>query len=164
MTKKIKLSELVNPKYFDKHKEDLLHYFEKGGTWQEALGYDRNMMEGEYKKAYDFYMQGDFQTASAAFTYLTTLNPYEYDYWMALGISKQAERSYEEALVSYTVAHALNEDHPLPHLHLAQCYLAIQQKELMLEHLQKTIETASDKEEFKDIKYKAQVILKNLSK
>ncbi len=164
MTKKVKITELLNPKKFEKYKDDLVKYFGNGGTWESLLGYDEDVMMAQYKKAYDLYQQAQYKDAAACFSYLTTLNPYQYSYWMGLGISKQSDRLYEEALVSYTAAEAIDPDNPLPHLHLSQCYYALRLNEPAIEHLKRVLETAGDKAEYAEVRKKAQVILDHLRK
>lgn len=164
MQRKIKISELLNPKTSDKHQAELMQYFEQGGTWQELLGFDFNTMAIQYKAAYELYQASDFKKAAAAFSYLTTVNPYEFTYWMGLGVSKQSDRAFEEAIVAFSVAEAILPSTPLPHLHLAQCYYAIQQKEKAISHLQQAIEVAGEYPEHQEIKQKAYVLLKNLPK
>lgn len=162
MTKKIKITDLLNTTNFNKYKNDLVNYFDRGGTWHNLLGYESELMETQYRKAYKLYHKGDYKSASSAFSYLTMLNPYEYHYWMGLGISKQKERLFEEAIVSYTAAEALNPEHPLPHLHLAQCFYAINVPDQTVDHLKKTIEIAAEQEAYQEIRQKAEVILKHL--
>lgn len=164
MQKRIKITELLNPKNFDKHKDELMGYFEKGGTWQELLAYDQNLMQSQYKKAYDFFQKADYKSAASAFSYLTMLNPYEYNYWMGLGISKQSDRLYEEAIISYTAAEAMNPDNPLPHLHLAQCFYALNVRDEAVKHLHQAIEVSGERPEFQEVRLKASTILKHLPK
>lgn len=164
MTKKVKINDLLDPKKFNKYKDDLVKYFGHGGTWQKLLGYDENVMMAQYKKAYDLYQNAQYKEAASLFSYLTTLNPYEYRYWMGLGTAKQSERLYEEALVSYTAAEAIDPEKPQPHLALAQCFYALQLNTQAIEHLRQAIAIASDKKEFEAIYKKAKVILDHLQK
>lgn len=164
MKKRIKISELLDPDTFEKYKDDLIHYFEKGGTWQELLKYDQGLLNRQYNRGLELYQQAEYKNAAALFSYLTTLNPYEYRFWMGLGFAKQSDRSYEEAIVSYTAAGALDSEQPLPFLHAAQCYYALQLRELALENLQKTVEIAKDKPEHHETYRKAEILLNNFPK
>lgn len=164
MTKKINITDLLNPATFDQHKDQLLEYFGKGGTWQHLLGYSEERMMGHYKRAYDYYQHAQFKEASDCFSYLTMINPYQYHYWMGLGMAKQNEQLYEEALVSYTAAEGIEPQNPLTHLHLSQCYHALQLSDLAIQHLQTAIELAKEKEEFDEVRKKATVILNHLRK
>lgn len=164
MSKKVRITDLLNPQKFNKYKDDLTHYFGNGGTWQSLLGYDESVMRAQYKKAYDLFQEAQYKDAAAAFSYLTVLNPYEYSYWMGLGIAKQSDRLYEEALIGYVAAEALDPDNPLPHLHQAQCFHALQLTDQAIEHLKLTIETARDQAEYAEVVSKAETILKYLNK
>ena len=160
--KRIKIAALLDPKKAEKYQPELMNYFEKGGSWEELLGYDTNVMAAQYKVAYDLYQSADFKNAASAFSYLTVLNPYEHTYWMGLALCKQADRSYEEAIVAYTMAEAIHPEHPVAHLHLAQCYYAIQQREKVTEHLKQAIEVAGKIPEFQEIRQKAESLLHHL--
>lgn len=164
MTRAIKITDLLDSNQFDQHKEELVHYFEKGGTWKELLHYDENLMQTQYQKAYDLYQKADYKSAAAVFSYLTVLNPYDYNYWMGLGIAKQSDRFYEEAIVSYTAAEAMNPENPLPHLHLAQCFYALNAHDQAVEHLKQAIAVAGDRPDYQEVRLKASTILKHLPK
>ncbi len=164
MSQKVKITDLLNPHNYDKYKDDLVRYFGNGGTWQSLLGYSEDVMMAQYKKAYDLFQNAEYKDAAACFTYLTTMNPYQYTYWMGLGISKQSENHYEEALVSYTAAEAIEPENPIPLLHLSQCYYALQLNDLAIESLERAIKTAGDKPEHAQARQKAQVILDHLKR
>jgi type III secretion system low calcium response chaperone LcrH/SycD len=160
--KRIKISELLTTKGLEKHKEVLLPYFAKGGTWHELLQCDPKEMESSYAHAYKLYQKAAYKEAAAAFSYLTILNPYEYNFWMGLGLSKQSDSLYEEAIVSYIAAETMDEAQPYPHLFLAQCFYALHIPEQVKERLQQTIRIAGDKKEFREVKQQAADILLNL--
>jgi type III secretion system low calcium response chaperone LcrH/SycD len=164
MTDNIKISDLLNSKTFEKHQSELVRYFEDGGTWKELLSFDENTLATQYKIAYDLYQSAQFEKASAAFSYLTILNPYEFSYWMGLAVSKQSGRAYEEAIVAYTIADAIQPENPSPHLNLAQCFYALQQRDQTVEHLNQAIAVAGNHPEYRDIKRKATALLQNLPK
>jgi type III secretion system low calcium response chaperone LcrH/SycD len=164
MSSQIKITDLLDAKQFNKHKDKLLDYFNRGGTWKDLLGYDEALLKAQYKKAYELYQNADYKNAAAAFSFLTMLNPYEFNFWMGLGMSKQSERFFEEAVVSYTAAEAMEPDNPVPHLHLAQCYHAMNLKDESVEQLQETIHLAGDKAEHQEIKKIASTILNHLPK
>lgn len=163
MSKQIRISDLMNLETAKKYEPELMQYFSSGGTWKELLHYDDSVMESHYKIAYDFYLASDYQKAASAFSYLTLLNPYEFTYWMGLGVSKQADKAYEEAIVAYTVAGAIQAS-PLPHYHLAQCYYALEQKDLAKEHLTQCLDLAKNLPEHQDLLQRVQVLLNNLPK
>ncbi len=164
MAQTIKLTDLLDSRQLDKHKDQLINYFQQGGTWQQLLNYDDNLLRSQYQKAYDLYQKADYKNAAALFSYLTVLNPYESNFWMGLGISKQSDRLYEEAIVSYTTAEAMNPENPIPHLHMAQCFYGLNLREQAVSHLQQAIQIAGDRPEFADIRLKASTILENLPK
>ncbi|NGX54896.1 MAG: Chaperone protein IpgC [Chlamydiae bacterium] len=164
MGKKIKLSDLSDPEKLKKHQPELDSYFDKGGTWQELLGYDPDKMEDHYKTGYNLYQSAEFKKAGGVFSYLTMLNPYEYKYWMGLGLAKQSEHFFEEAIVAYIVAESVDPEEPLPHFSLAQCYYALQLFDETKDHLNKAVKVAKMTPEDQEIKRKATILLQNLPK
>lgn len=161
MVNKIKLSELVKKEVFEEHKEELATYFSKGGTWQMLLGYDDSVMNGYYQKAYDLYQEAKYEEAVSAFSYLTMLNPYNYTYWMGLGQAKEQNGQLEESLVSFTAAEAIDPEHPLPHLHLANAFEKLGLKDNAIKHLERAVKTAN-RQEFADLRTQAHNRLYNL--
>jgi len=164
MVRTIKITDLLDKSQFGQYQDELIHYFERGGTWQDLLHYDDNVLQTQYQKGYELYHKADYKNAAAAFSYLTLLNPYNYNFWMGLGIAKQSERLYEEAIVSYTAAEAMDPEHPLPHLHLAQCYYALTLREKAVEQLQKAVSLAGESVEYNEVRLKAATILQHLPK
>jgi type III secretion system low calcium response chaperone LcrH/SycD len=164
MAHTIKITDLLDKDQFTQHQEVLIHYFENGGTWQDLLHYDENVLQTQYQKAYDLYHKADYKNAAAAFSYLTVLNPYNYNFWMGLGIAKQSDRLYEEAIVSYTAAEAMDPQHPLPHLHLAQCFYALHVRDEAVKHLQQAVTLSAERTEYQEVRLKASTILQHLPK
>lgn len=125
MSKTIPLQELLDPETLKKHEPALLKYLEEGGTWQEILGYDAEVMEDYYATAQTSYEEREYAVAIGGFQYLTLLNPYEYRHWFGLGCAQHAAGKFEEAIAAYTAAGAIELNNPFPELHIAQCLAAL---------------------------------------
>ena len=78
------------------------------------------------KKLYD---EHDYSSATAIFTYLSILDPYVYDFWIALGLSKQNEEDFTGAVEAFLSASIMSNDEPASHFYAAECYLAMKDKE-----------------------------------
>ena len=164
MNKEITLTDLLDPEKFDLYKDELLAYFEKGGTWQDLLGYDDSLMDHNYAKAYNLLDSGDHIQAAQAFSFLTMVNPYNYDYWMGLGVAKQELKSFEEAIVSFTTAEAIAPENPIPHIQLAQCFAALEAKEEALNQLNQALDLSKKNPELKKFESLAKDLLQELQK
>lgn len=164
MVYKIKLDELMDWEKAKEHEPALRTYFEEGGTWQDLLKFDSNTMEAQYKIGYDLYQSADFKKAGGVFSYLTILNPYEEKYWMGLGMSKQSQSRFEEAIVAYLVVEAITPEDPRPHLNLAQCFHALKESGEAKNHLRKAIELSSKNAEYRQIRHDAELLLDNYPK
>jgi len=164
MEKRIKVEDLLKPEVFKKHEKELFGFFEKGGTWKMLLGIDDVVIEEQYAVACQFFSEKKYKDASDLYTYLSILDPYNYDICMGLAGSKQALKKFEEALIHYTTAGAIKPEMPQPHLYLSNCFFAIREEDQAREELRKTIEIAGNQNEFAEVRREAETILQNFPK
>ncbi len=82
-----------------------------------------------YTLGYHLYNSGDYAQAKLIFKQLVLSKPLEHRHWFGLGSVLQIEKTYSEALVSWSMASLLNGEDPLPHFHAAECLLSLNQKE-----------------------------------
>lgn len=75
-----------------------------------------------YASAYEFYVNGKFETARHFFHILTVIEPYAKRNWMGLGATFQAEKNYMSALEAYSIAATLDLDDPYISFHAAECF------------------------------------------
>lgn len=73
--------------------------------------------------------KGHYQQAIDAFELLTLREPLNSSYWMALGIARQEQKEYEEALDAYAIVQGLTFVDPLPAFYAAQCRFALGEHE-----------------------------------
>ncbi len=92
-----------------------------------------------YELAYTLYNGGKYDDAADMFRLLLSYNNENPAYWMGLGASRQAQKRYQEALTAYYRCTLLNgeEENPFPLIHSAECFLALNDKEKMLEFVRK---------------------------
>src|SRR5581483_1350690 len=95
------LEKLQEPETFRK-------YIEEGKSLQEIIGYSDELMEEMYQAACQVFREGHHQEAEDAFLFLTTINPYVYAYWLGLGMSYHLLEEYEQAILGYDCAMALD--------------------------------------------------------
>ena len=81
-----------------------------------------------YSVAYALYQGGDYEEAIRVFQRLASHESLSQRNWMGLGACWQMQKDYQEALKAWAMASILNEQDPIPHLHAAECYLALGNK------------------------------------
>ena len=109
---------------------ELRNQIDAGKSLQEIIGYTDEFMQELYNAAHDVFQEGRFQEAADGFLFLTTLNPYVYAYWVALGMSQQLLEEYEQALLAYECAGKIEVACPIPDYYMAACQLLMNDQEL----------------------------------
>ncbi len=84
-----------------------------------------------YAQAYDYYAAGKYADAEGYFRLLTSMSPKTLDIWMGLGASLQMQKKLTDAIDCFGVAAIIDEKelNPYPHMHAADCFWALEQKE-----------------------------------
>ncbi len=136
----------------------------EGKVLQEIIGYSPATMEKFYYVAYKLFQHQQYQEAADAFIFLTTLNPYVFNYWLGLGMCEQLLKREEAALIAYATATLINVEHPVPHYHSASCYHALNDIGNALASLELALMYAEDKLEFNTIKKHAEDAKRALEK
>ncbi len=142
----------------------LREYIEEGRTFQEIIGYAPETMEKFYRAGFILFSQKRFREASDVFIFLTTLNPYVHNYWIALGMSEQQNQEYEAALVAYAMASLTDVEDPIPHYHSSTCYMLLNDQDNAWNSLQLTLDAIGDKDQYKEMKEKTLAAKESLSK
>lgn len=150
------LKKLKNTEYLRKE-------LSEGKSLKEIIGYSESVMEKFYAAAYRLFQMKEYTKSADAFLFLTTLDPYVYNFWLGLGMSEQLKEDYENALVAYSMAILLDAHNPLPHFHSATCYQKTDNVQDTRASLELAIEYAGDQAEFMEIKKKSQEILWQLN-
>lgn len=122
-----------------------------GQGGQLLFGFSDEEMEAFYKKAHQLLEEGKANDAIDSFVFLTTLNPFHFEYWMGLGAALQMAHDYEPAIDAYEMAAIYNMEHPLPYLYLGKCLFAIHDRKSALQSFELAIAYASDFEEYENI-------------
>lgn len=137
--------KLQDPAYFKQQ-------IDEGKTFQDILGYSSETMEKFYKVAYTYFQQQRYRESCEAFTFLTTLNPTVFNYWLGLGMSEQMCEEYNSALLAYAMAAMVDVTNPIVHYHSASCHRSLMDDESALSALDLCLLNAGDREEFAEIK------------
>src|ERR1700728_2512971 len=118
-----KLSKKVKEKLKDK--AYLKREFAKGKSGQEILGFSDETMAKFYRAALQLFEHQHHKDAANAFLFLVTLNPFNHDYWLGLGMSTQMSGDFESAIDAYEMAAIYDMDNPVPYFYLAKCLFAM---------------------------------------
>ena len=149
-----KISKRVREKL--KNRKQLKKELAKGKSAQEILGFTPETMHKFYQAAYRLFEGRHYVDAANAFLFLVTLNPYNPQYWLGLGMSTQLSGNYEDAIDAYELAAICELENPVPYFYLAKCLFAMHDRESALQALDLSIEYAEDKVEYKDLLQQAE--------
>lgn len=141
---KIKIDDITEGKLTPEQTAELQHYFKEGGTWQTLLDLKNDEIEMMYVTGCQLYRNGELEKASACFTALTQLNPYNATYWVALGAASQQRKAYEDALACYELALHLDTTYSAAHFYSAQCTYALGRKSESRAFLETVIASAGE--------------------
>lgn len=147
------LSQEVKEKL--KNKEYLKQEFSQGKSAQEILEISNEAMAEFYKAAHQLFQHKRYMDAANAFLYLATLNSYNYEYWLGLGMATQMCQDFESAIDAYEMAAICELDNPVPYFYLAKCFFAINDKENAMNALELTLEYSQGIPEYGELRKQA---------
>jgi type III secretion system low calcium response chaperone LcrH/SycD len=145
-------------------KELLKKELNSGKSAQEIMGFSDKAMAKFYKAARYLFDNGRFAGSADAFLFLATLNPYNYEYWLGLGMSLQRCNEFESAIDAYELAAICQPDTPVPYFYLAKCFFAIHDRVNADKALDLALEYAGDIDEYAELKRQAKQAKALLSK
>jgi len=148
-----KLSKKAKEKL--KNKKLLKKEFAAGKTAQEIVGFSDKTMAKFYGAAYHLFENRHYADAASAFYFLVSMNAYNHDYWVGLGMSSQMMGDFETAVDAYEMAAICQADSPVPYLYLAKCLFAMHDRQSALQALELAVEYAADKPEYDDLRKQA---------
>lgn len=149
----LKLSDKVKKKL--KNKDLLRKEVAEGKSAQEILEIPDKKIVKYYEAAYALFTHHRYTDAANAFLFLVTLNPYNHDYWVGLGMASQMCQEYETAIDAYEMAAVCKVDSPVPYFYLAKCLFSIHDRESALQALDLAIEYSEGSEEYAELKKQA---------
>lgn len=157
-----KISKKVREKL--KNKELLKKEFAKGKSAQQIMGFSDETMAKFYRAAYRLFSNKHYAEAANAFLFLVTLNPFNHDYWLGLGMSCQLCKEYEAAIDAYELAAYTKLASPVPYFYLAKCLFAIHDRESALQALDLAVEYGEGSDEYKELVKQAKAAKELLEK
>ena len=125
----------------DKGIKDLAEkFFQNGATLGEVKGITRRELNAVYQMGLGFYKTGRFDDAEKVFTFLVMFDHLEPKYWLAAGAVQQVKKNFEKAKGAYVQASLLDIHNPKPQYYVAECYLALGQRDDALASLDTLLE------------------------
>lgn len=107
--------------------EEIMSFFNDGGTIGMLQGIDDELLEQMYSVAYYQYDSEDYEQASKTFQVLCLLNHYQPKFYLGLGACQQQQAFYESAIDSYSFAAILDVTDPRAPYHAGECYIKLRQ-------------------------------------
>lgn len=143
--------KIPHSKVHDNYKIDFQHLYRLGEIGlitvaskpkgiQELLCLSDEALELYFQASSMLLKEKKFKEAADAFLTLCLINSLVSGYWVGLGIAKQSEAHYEEALECYAMAEILAPSDPVPPANAMQCYLALGQTQMAKENLEQALE------------------------
>lgn len=136
----------------------IISFFENNSTLKDIRGLSEKDMEAIYALGYNYYNNGKCEEAKSAFQFLTFYDHLEKRWWMGLGAVNQMLKDYDGAILAYSYTAMLDVEDPTPHLHAADCFLAMEKYEEADSALAATIHWAGDKPEHAGLKERAETM------
>ena len=132
-------------------------------TLRDVQGLTDDQLEAVYATAYNHFKVGRLEKADQLMNFLCLFEPRTAKYWTGLGAVRMSQKNYDGASHAYGTAANIDIDAPRPPFRLAEALMAKGEKAAAREALDLAIENAGDKEDFKEIRERAQALLALLS-
>ena len=137
--------------------------FQDGATLGELKGITPRELNAVYQMGLGFYNTGRYDDAEKVFTFLVMFDHLEPKYWLAAGAVQQVKKNFEKAKAAYVQAAMLDIHGPKPQYYVAECYLALGQKDDALASLETLLEYCNGQDEVtKEFRAKAEALKKKI--
>lgn len=121
-------------------------------------------MEAAYATALNLINSSKFDQAEKAFAFLGYMNQYEGKYWLGLGVARQMQQKYDEAVKAYATAGVYDVGNPIPPLRAAECFVALGRLDEAEQSLSAVDHWCGQEDEFAAIRDRAAVLLEGIQK
>ncbi len=137
--------------------------FQDGATLGELKGITPRELNAVYQMGLGFYNTGRYDDAEKVFSFLVMFDHLEPKYWLAAGAVQQVKKNFEKAKAAYVQAAMLDIHGPKPQYYVAECYLALGQKDDALASLETLLEYCNGQDEVtKEFRAKAEALKKKI--
>lgn len=146
----------------DKYEKVMRDIFIEGKSPNQALGFDKEMMEQIYAYALNFYRLGLYDKACDIFRFVVLLDSTNPKYAQALGATFHRLKNYPMALECYYGWSQLDTTTPLPFFYMSDCF---EQLNLLGDQkyiIEQAIQRCANQEEYALLKGKLELQLEGL--
>ncbi|MCB1136741.1 MAG: hypothetical protein KDK78_10770, partial [Chlamydiia bacterium] len=84
--------------------EKVMELMQNGQTMQDILGFKDEVLMEFYEIASDFFDEERYEDALNAFVFLSSVNSYIPEFWIAMGMTQERLMKFNEAFQSYSMA------------------------------------------------------------
>jgi type III secretion system low calcium response chaperone LcrH/SycD len=149
----------------DKDIKDLAKkLFQDGATLGEIKGITPRELNAVYQMGLGFYNTGRYDDAEKVFSFLVMFDHLEPKYWLAAGAVQQVKKNFEKAKAAYSQAALLDIHSPKPQYYVAECFLALGQKDDAVASLDTLLEYCTGTDEVtKEFRAKAEELKKKIA-
>ena len=134
----------------------------EGYAYKDFTDISDDEIEAAYALAYNYLQYGKFDKSEKLFQFLCKLDHYQARFFMGLGLSRQMQKKFAEAIDSYGVAGVLGMDDPMPAFRSAECYMLLGDHELAMSGAFSAQQRSKGKEEYEKIYTQATHLLEYL--
>lgn len=111
---------------------------------QKLIGLSDQTMDHCYQSGVRFFEAHHYREAADIFFFLTTLNPYRFQVWIAQGLAEKQLHHFEKALRAFNMATIVNMHSVLPMIHAIECYLTLKDDQSAKDALHLALETMQE--------------------
>ena len=129
---------------------------------KDVKGLTDEEMEAAYANGYNIFQAGNYRKAEVIFEFLVTFDNQTKKYWTALGACRFNMKNHFGAMAAYSTAALIDVEDPGLLMKIAQCRLALGEKEVAAGALEAALEVAGEKPQHAEAKVKAEAMLKLL--
>ena len=138
--------------------------FQDGATLSELKGITPRELNAVYQMGLGFYNTGRYDDAEKVFSFLVLFDHLESKYWLAAGAVQQVKKNFEKAKAAYTQAAILDIHSPKPQYYVAECFLALGQKDDAVASLDTLLEYCTGTDEVtQEFRAKAEELKKKIA-
>jgi len=136
-------------------------------TMAEMAGFSETEVEEIYALGYDAWQQGKLDEAAEMFSFAALLQPLDPRFTFAFGCAIQQRGDHLQALALFMQAVQIKPTNPFISFHMAECLLALQERDAAADALQTVIKLCyaqvNDDPRYQPLREQAEVMLANIN-
>jgi len=136
----------------------------EGYTFKDFAKISDEQMESIYATAFNLVNTRKFEDAERLLEWLASMNQYEQKYLIGLGIARQQQQKYKDAVKAYAAATMLDVTNPIPPIRAAECFLALGQLKEAESGCRGALHWAGDVPEHGAIRERAELLLEAIQR